>query len=625
MIGLEKLIADAKARFPWPSIPWDGSSWWIEDRRFQGRASRHTQALAWTDRESTQTKLNKKTLPSPFIEFAKAVVVVRHVETNRGFSPTLVLLEALRFLEQALRINTGASDPARLLPAHFQIAQGNVRSEIGDRRAYQIGSKLEEISDLVDRYKIAAGPIRHQNALARPRDGDHVDKESQRAGLEKLVDEEVLDALAEISLNPQDDRERLLIRIVDLLVVGGFRIGEVLTLPEKCWIEQAGKDAFNRPIIRSGIRYWPEKGGEPVPKWLPAGAVSIAKKAVEEIELLCRPARQLAAWMEANPGRLKPLAAFGQTQTLSWVEYAKLLGQKRKADVARMVGRNSDSPSPIVYEVESAYLKRYDSRPILIRGRKAQKLSECLAVVFEQFFHSEKTTHTFLVKAIQQGVIEDALGRRPDIQQSIFQRRGMVDSSGQPLVTRTHSFRHWLNTKAHSGGLSDVDLARWMGRRDIRQNEAYKHGTVEQRAAAVRKMILEDKVAGPVAQIYKTLSREDGEAYLEAQVQAAHTTQFGICVHNFAASPCEHHLNCLRGCGDYLRTKGDQDQWTELTKLKDATEKNLEIARAASSDGAYGAGNFVAHNERVLQGVVAALAVDDDPNIPDGKQVKPGS
>lgn len=75
--------------------------------------------------------------------------------------------------------------------------------------------------------------------------------------------------MAEISSSPKDENELIRIRVVDLLVVGGFRIGEVLTLPVNCWVEkpQYADDGSQlvdaetgAPVVSYGLRYWPEKG-----------------------------------------------------------------------------------------------------------------------------------------------------------------------------------------------------------------------------------------------------------------------------------------------------------------------------------------------------------------------------
>jgi hypothetical protein len=60
----------------------------------------------------------------------------------------------------------------------------------------------------------------------------------------------------------------------------------------------------------------------------------------------------------------------------------------------------------------------------------------------------------------------------------------------------------WLNTLADRGGLSDMELARWMGRRDLRQNAAYKHGTVSDRVKKAREMIVDGSLKGRISETW---------------------------------------------------------------------------------------------------------------------------
>lgn len=75
-----------------------------------------------------------------------------------------------------------------------------------------------------------------------------------------------------------------------------MRIGETLTLPEKCEVRESG---------RLGLRYWPEKGGEPVVKWIPMAAEPIVVRAISELRDLCAEAREMARWMDDHPGQIK--------------------------------------------------------------------------------------------------------------------------------------------------------------------------------------------------------------------------------------------------------------------------------------------------------------------------------
>ena len=58
---------------------------------------------------------------------------------------------------------------------------------------------------------------------------------------------------------------------------------------------------------RCGLRYWPEKGGDPVVKWLPDCAVPLAKRAVDDLTRLCQKAREAAAVLERHPDRVSEI------------------------------------------------------------------------------------------------------------------------------------------------------------------------------------------------------------------------------------------------------------------------------------------------------------------------------
>jgi len=99
-----------------------------------------------------------------------------------------------------------------------------------------------------------------------------------------------------------------------------------------------------------------------------------------------------------------------------------------------------------------------------------------------------------------------------------------------------------------------------MGRDNPRDTHAYRHATVDERLQWVKDGIREEKLSGPKVEMYRQLSPGERDVYLEGELRAVHVTPLGICVHDFAVAPCPYHLNCVRGCSDYLRTIGNKDE-----------------------------------------------------------------
>ncbi|HDZ1696254.1 TPA: DNA-binding protein, partial [Klebsiella pneumoniae] len=62
---------------------------------------------------------------------------------------------------------------------------------------------------------------------------------------------------------------------------------------------------------------------------------------------------------------------------------------------------------------------------------------------------------------------------------NIFARHGYYDIEGQPLLIRSHQPRHLLNTIAHYGEMSELDIAKWSGRVNVNQNRVYNHVSEE--------------------------------------------------------------------------------------------------------------------------------------------------
>ena len=69
-------------------------------------------------------------------------------------------------------------------------------------------------------------------------------------------------------------------------------------------------------------------------------------------------------------------------------------------------------------------------------------------------------------------------------------------------------------------------------------------------------------------------------------------TPYGVCVHDYAIDPCPYHLNCLAGCPEYLRTKGDQEEQNNIAAVSNFHLVQLRRATNAEQEGIIGASNL---------------------------------
>src|SRR5690606_3894203 len=144
-----------------------------------------------------------------------------------------------------------------------------------------------------------------------------------------------------------------------------------------------------------------------------------------------------------------------------------------------------------------------------------------------------------------------------------------------------HAFRHYLNTLAQLGGLSNAEIALFSGRKDERQNRAYDHLTSDEAQASIHTAPANGSMGGLVAAPARDLvNRAD---FRGLGLPAAHTTEFGYCMHNFASEPCQMHRDCIN-CEEQECVKGEAHKEANLRKLKAETEYLLGQAKLALND-----------------------------------------
>jgi len=131
-------------------------------------------------------------------------------------------------------------------------------------------------------------------------------------------------------------------------------------------------------------------------------------------------------------------------------------------------------------------------------------------------------------------------------------------------------------------------------------------------------MIRDGKMGGPIAEIYTELELEEREHFLDVAIGAVFVMPHGGCMHNFASRPCPVFLACLSGCSRYHRTIGSVKERTELKAQLSSLDASLAGVKQAIGAGDEGAFNFLKKMMRRREGIVAALAMDDE--LPPGDE-----
>jgi hypothetical protein len=639
--NLARFITEARAQLPYQDVVWEEAVWSIAGNDVTKRAHlTNNKTLYFTQHAGPRVPLEQRVVfESAYADLVKACIVRRRVNRGMGSGPQRVFLRAARYLYDALPLPV-RRDPTRITRGHFVAAEtASLRREQASS-AYRAAQFLEQFARLLDRHNLCRSNIEFRSSVPRPKNIADRTSAAFEERVQGLPTRDVLDALAVISNDPSlEERpfDVLRIRIAEVLVVAGFRAGEMLTLPENPVVkdfvrDEAGEirlDAITgAPIEAIGIRYWPEKGGEPVVRWVPTVANPLVLRALDDINRLCEPSRKNAKWLEEHPGDVD--LEVEDTKLISLQEAAETIGVANARQVRQWFGQRGRGGGNVVMKVggraivTGAALRRalasdrYD-KPVLTRadGRR-QTLGASLLTMFLYQWSENRPPNRFISMPVTWQHLNDFLCGRDNVP-SVFARQGYVDDAGQPLRIKTHDFRRLLNIIAQRGGLSQIEIAQWMGRRRVADNVAYDLRTAAEIATEMRTLVSKNEVYGTIATQVQALPESDRSAFIDARLAMVHTTPLGDCASNIAENPCATAVSCLGGCRHYLRRKGDKKSRQSLERIEREALIALQRAREAMNEGKFNAENWVRSQETVLRTAREALAIDDDEDLEVGE------
>ena len=151
-------------------------------------------------------------------------------------------------------------------------------------------------------------------------------------------------------------------------------------------------------------------------------------------------------------------------------------------------------------DVENAILSMLPKNFPIMDNESGIKYKDALLVTQLNFFQSRKATYSCMFQDITVDLVNDELGSRLQHgRESLFSRFDFTEPDGSPIKITSHQLRHWLNTIAQRGGLSQLDIAKWSGRKDIHQNANYDHMTAYELIEKVR------SIDDPESRIKRTL------------------------------------------------------------------------------------------------------------------------
>jgi len=569
---------------------------------------------------------NQNYMSPPFLDFAKAMLI--YWQCRRPAVSLSVRVVALRCMEAALRERNAESDPTAVTSEILDAAVALARSRSSPSTAYILAGQIEMIAKLM----VSKGfiSLRHQwtHGVKKPANaGSRISKEAIAARQEKLPSSAALHALAGIFHRAKTAPDVVIASYLALMICAPERINEVLRLRRNCLVEGEGDFAG-----KLGLRWAGSKGFGDATKWLPSEMAPIARQAVAKLLKVTEPAQKIAAWYTSNPGKLylhdnakhlrdKELLTLEDISLLLWGTVTATAPANYWAQITNGLSKVSRGKRLIGFyfkDVERAVIALLPKTFPFVPGAPGLLCKDAVAIVNTQMLHAKNADFLCMFSCVDYAAISSRLGHRNDMP-SIFSRFGYTEDDGSPIVLKSHSLRHYLNMLAQLGGLSSVEIAIFSGRKDVRQNRAYDHMSSDEIQAPISEALRSGFTSNLVSTERRDLKTRND--FRLAGMVAAHTTEFGWCMHNFASAPCQMYRDCIN-CEEQECVKGDAHKEDNLRKLKIETEYLLSEARVALGEMEYGADSWVKHQTMTLERINTLLSILESPTVSLGARIR---
>lgn len=564
-------------------------------------------------------------LNPPFMDFAKA-----YFRYQQGHKPTGTKNEskALKALEPALLQVTGSADISQISIAVLDEAAQIIQQHFSKVGAYHGGRELERLAKFISANSLVPKDVSSwKSPIAREADRNRTGDKAKAASNKRMPDQNALDALAEIfANNPDGPRDIFTSSVFAMLMCAPSRISEVLQLPVDCEVEQTD----SKGILRYGWRFYSGKGFGGDIKWVPTEMVSVAREAIKRIKVLTEPARQLAKWIETNPQtfyRHKDCPGVTDDESLTTTQTCLALGIEPGVRPKSALGGAKVPYEDNPYSLNDAWhytLARQPKSLPWLSKQKAVKYSNALFCMLRNQLNIQRGTSPVLLWAPTNNVFNNDLSPRETIgdghHQSIFDRYGFLNADGCRMKLTSHQARHLLNTIAQRGGLSQLQIAKWSGRADVKQNRTYNHISEQEMVAQAQALDTSLSLFGPIgdAEKHPPITIQEFSLMEKGPV---HVTEFGVCAHDYTMSPCEKYRDCLN-CTEHVCVKGNEERTKRILKRLAEVEKQYEAAQQAVSDGLFGADRWYQHHKNTLERLRDLVAILQSNEVLDGALIQ---
>ncbi|EFG7434109.1 TPA: DNA-binding protein [Escherichia coli] len=550
-------------------------------------------------------------LDKNFVDFAKSYI--RYQQALNPVKKPGTAITVLKCLEKALlQVHQNAyvyNTSVIVLDEALQIAG----QHYGKNFLYKCGYEIEKLAKFLSEYHfVKCGFLGWVNPVKPHTKNNYLPEKENEDRKNKLPDERALLAIAEIFSRPDEElseRDLFTASAFALLMCSPSRASEILALRADCEITRNDKNG----VERYGLRFYSVKGYGATIKWIPDVIVPVARKAISRLRRLSENARTLAGWYESSPDKFyrhSLCPEVSEDKPLDVIQVCHALGyplNDKKQCIEKLKRTSLDGGTSFLNPKDGHYTLRKLWKMITgllpadfpwFDEEKSVKYSNALCLLNLHQCHELKMTVDYvLYRPTYDFFTQDIEKARKNrqVMKNIFARYDYLDDSGKALYLRSHQPRHLLNTLAHLGELSELDIAKWSGRVTVMQNRDYNHTSQEEMLEKVGTLKLGNHRYCYQPKPGEILPVGTG-VFNDSESGAIHLTPHGYCIHDYVIPPCRK-LSETAHYGWVGHSKmSEQQREQSIKKIRSL----WQMAKDAVDDDHYGADRWVAHYEEVL-------------------------
>ena len=471
--------------------------------------------------------------------FIKAIIVASY-RKKRSISTTVAVASVLILKRwyYSLFILTGNNHPVYLTTDILKDAMDKYQkaSKLGDSNVADTLGRCLMLQKLVNHYAFCLSPLKFENNARHTNATNYTKKAQEIQNIKNNVldDNEVSDKSKLITISTflnivalinhcETVGEKILLNLLLLLIVTGFRSIEAITLRKDSLVRREIEDLVTRQKLTSkgselyflGIKYTGAKNSGERIHWVEPLAIPLVEAIFSTVIKLTEPFREHLTYLrDKNFSSYLPKEIYDLPFDLVEINdidqfivgtSSNYRGQGGKREKTSKALKNAGI-NPVIYNDsdkkygESYYHKCELSQYIAdnFRNNKKQQKEPCILVwksknkqhkeFYEDllFIHEYRSTNLarLLVNKANPvpfdiGSINNFLGSGKS--KSVFEKYNLKETNGEHSSLSSHIPRHNINTFLAIADISDHLQAMLMGRVDISQNEYYKHIAIEQR------------------------------------------------------------------------------------------------------------------------------------------------